>query len=370
MSLSPTVAVQPPKLLDQVRNHLRLKHYSYSTEKSYIYWIRNFIIFHGKKHPKEMGAPEIEVYLTWLAKERKIASSTQNQALNALVFLYKQILKMEPGNFGGAMRARKSNYIPEIIPRETIFSIIEHSTGVYKLMVMILYGCGLRVNELLRLRVKDVDIYHRLVKIYMGKGDKSRTVMLPEAAVPLIEKHLQTIRFRYEEDRKEGYEGVEMPTALERKYPQAATSWGWFWFFPAPGLSLDPRGSIIRRHHLHSSSLQKHLMAISQKLRITVRVTPHSFRHCFATHLLEEGKDISTVQRLLGHSNVKTTMVYLHVLESMGRGVASPLDSMKFRSLNSVRQGSLYAENPVTFRINSTTPATGLIKRRSRIHVY
>ncbi len=327
------------KLLDQVRNLIRCKHYSYSTEKVYVYWIRNFILFNKKKHPKEMGAKEIKAYLTYLAKNRGVAASTQNQALNAIVFLYKKVLRLDPGNFDGALRAKATNYIPQIISREKILDIIDQSSGTYKLMIILLYGCGLRVSELFNLRIKDIDFDLKMVSIFMGKGNKNRTVMLPEFAIPYLNDIIKKNRSIYSADVKRGMEGVEMPNALERKMNLASKEWAWFWLFPAPRYSKDPRSGIIRRHHLHKTSLQKHVYSIRRKLKILSPITPHSFRHCFATHLLEDGKDISTVQRLLGHANIKTTMVYLHVLESRGTGVASPLDSFGFKQIIEKRNG-------------------------------
>jgi len=221
------------KLLDQVRDLIRLKHYAISTERTYIYWIKGYIFFNNKRHPKDMGAEEIKNYLTWLAKDRRVSASTQNQALNAIVFLYKKVLKIEPGDFSSAFRAKKSNYIPEIISRKKILDIIDHSNAIYKLMVILLYGCGLRVSELFRLRVKDIDLEHLMIKIYKSKGGKSRTVMLPECSVDMVKIQLNEIYKIYSADRKNGISGVEMPDRLDKKLPKATYEWGWFWFFPA-----------------------------------------------------------------------------------------------------------------------------------------
>lgn len=315
------------KILDQVRDCIRVKHYSYNTEKIYVYRIKEFILFHNLKHPKDMGANEIKQYLTWLAISRRVSASTQNQALNALVFLYKQILRKDLGDFSGALRAKKSNYVPTIISRKEISLLINNSRGVYRLMLTLLYGCGLRISELFDLRIQNIDIRGRQLRIYESKGNKSRTVMLPEASICLLKKQIAHCRKEWEEDRRLKYNGVETPHAIENKHRKAGESWNWFWLFPAFYQSRDPRSGIKRRHHLHKSTLQKHLKVIREKLQLTTRVTPHCFRHCFATHLLEDGCDINTVQRLLGHVKLQTTMMYLHALESRGARIPSPLDN-------------------------------------------
>lgn len=317
------------KLLDLVREKIRIKHYSYNTERVYIYRIKEFILFNNKKHPKGLGSKEIESYLSWLAIDKQVSASTQNQALNAIVFLYKHVLGQDPGDFTSAHRAKSSNYIPTIISREEISQIINASRGVYRLMIVLLYGCGLRINELFSLRIQDIDIKGKELRIYQSKGKRSRSVMLPEVSIPQLKAQLTHCRKEWQEDRRLNYNGVETPYAISSKNPNAGKSWNWFWLFPAQNLSRDPRTKIVRRHHLHKSTLQKHMKFIREKLQITTRITPHCFRHCFATHLLEDGCDINTVQRLLGHIKIQTTMMYLHTLESRNAKITSPLDNIK-----------------------------------------
>jgi integron integrase len=315
----------PRKLLDQVRDVLRLKHYAYSTEESYVQWIRRFILFHQKRHPKEMGSPEIEQFLTHLAVEGNVAASTQNQALCSLLFLYREVLKQEI-DFVDITWAQKPKNLPTVMTKQEVQTVLQHFSGVYQLVASLLYGSGLRLKEGLRLRVKDIDFSQRSIGVRDAKGFESRVTMLPEQLVEPLQTHLLTVKRRHQQDLERGYGAVELPYALARKYPNADRQWIWQYAFPSDQFSRDPRSGVLRRHHLHESGLQKELKRSLHLAHITKRVTSHTFRHSFATHLLQAGYDIRTVQELLGHKDVKTTMIYTHVLNRGGRGVRSPLD--------------------------------------------
>ncbi|MFS8851643.1 integron integrase [Synechococcus sp. R5-16] len=317
---------RPRKLLEQVSDALRVKHYSYQTEKSYLLWIRRFILFHNKRHPKEMGGEEINAFLTHLAVEGKVAASTQNQALSALLFLYREVLHLELDLDLDAVRAKRSRYLPTVLTPEEVKDIIVHLSGIHRLVVQVLYGSGLRLAEAQQLRVKDVDFNQRQLVIRNSKGMESRLTMLPETLVEPLQEHLLWAKRQHQQDLEQGYGSVYLPFALERKYPNAEREWSWQYVFPAERLSQDPRTGITRRHHLHESGLQRAIKQAVQKTGIPKRVSCHTFRHSFATHLLQNGYDIRTVQELLGHKDVKTTMIYTHVLNKGGRGVRSPLD--------------------------------------------
>lgn len=317
---------RPRKLLEQVSDALRVKHYSYQTEKSYLLWIRRFILFHNKRHPKEMGGEEINAFLTHLAVEGKVAASTQNQALSALLFLYREVLHLELDLDLDAVRAKRSRYLPTVLTPEEVKAIIVHLSGIHRLVVQVLYGSGLRLAEAQQLRVKDVDFNQRQLVIRNSKGMESRLTMLPETLVEPLQEHLLWAKRQHQQDLEQGYGSVYLPFALERKYPNAEREWSWHYVFPAERLSQDPRTGITRRHHLHESGLQRAIKQAVQKTGIPKRVSCHTFRHSFATHLLQNGYDIRTVQELLGHKDVKTTMIYTHVLNKGGRGVRSPLD--------------------------------------------
>ncbi|MFS8779744.1 integron integrase [Synechococcus sp. R55.6] len=317
---------RPRKLLEQVSDALRVKHYSYQTEKSYLLWIRRFILFHNKRHPKEMGGEEINAFLTHLAVEGKVAASTQNQALSALLFLYREVLHLELDLDLDAVRAKRSRYLPTVLTPEEVKAIIVHLSGIHRLVVQVLYGSGLRLAEAQQLRVKDVDFNQRQLVIRNSKGMESRLTMLPETLVEPLQEHLLWAKRQHQQDLEQGYGSVYLPFALERKYPNAEREWSWQYVFPAERLSQDPRTGITRRHHLHESGLQRAIKQAVQKTGIPKRVSCHTFRHSFATHLLQNGYDIRTVQELLGHKDVKTTMIYTHVLNKGGRGVRSPLD--------------------------------------------
>jgi len=317
-----------PKLLDQVRQAIRTRHYSYRTEKAYVHWIKRFIFFHNKRHPVEMGESEIGQFLSSLASDSHVSASTQNQALNAVLFLYHAVLGKEIGYVDGVVRAKRPKRLPVVLTREEVKSILGLLDGLEWIMGMLLYGAGLRLMECLRLRVKDVDFSRNEIRVRSGKGDKDRVTMLPAAVKEPLLRHLELVRKQYEVDVKNGFSGVFLPYALERKYPNAARQWGWQWLFPASKLYVDPQSGKIRRHHLHESVLQKAVKKAVQRAGIAKPASCHSFRHSFATELLETGYDIRTVQELLGHTDVTTTMIYTHVLNKGGRGVSSPADRL------------------------------------------
>ncbi len=318
---------QPPRLLDQVRDLLRIKHYALRTEEAYLDWIRRFILFHNKRHPRDMGMPEIRAFLAHLATEEHVAASTQTQALSALLFLYREVLQQPIDAIDlQSIRAQKPKRLPTVLTKSEVQRVLAHLTGTYLLMARLLYGSGLRLMECLRLRVKDVDFEMRHIIVRDGKGGQDRVTLLPEIVIPALRDHLTHARTLHEQDLAQGYGCVYLPDALERKYPNACTEWGWQYVFPADNLSKDPRSGILRRHHIHESSLQKAVRAAAKVAGLTKPVSPHTFRHSFATHLLESGYDIRTVQELLGHKDVKTTMIYTHVLNRGPLGVRSPLD--------------------------------------------
>jgi integron integrase len=321
-------APRPKKLLDQVRHIIRLKHYSIRTEQAYVDWIKRYILFHHKRHPRDMGVPEIEAFLTHLAVERNVAASTQNQALCALLFLYKEVLDQDlPGNID-AVRAKKPKRLPTTLTREETTSVLDFLSGAHRLMAQLLYGSGLRLMECVRLRVKDLDLARLEILVRDGKGEKDRVTMLPRSLVRPLQDHLRYVRRLHERDIAAGFGRVYLPYALERKYPNASREWSWQYVFPASRRSIDPRSGLERRHHIAESSLQKAVRLAAQRAGIPKPVGGHTFRHSFATHLLEAGYDIRTVQELLGHKDVKTTMIYTHVLNRGGLAVRSPLDGI------------------------------------------
>jgi integron integrase len=318
---------QEPRLLEQVRATLRRKHYSYHTEKRYLNWIRRFIRFHGLKHPRNMGKTEIDAFLTHLAVDQNVAAATQNQALNALVFLYKTVLD-QPFDFPlNAVRAKRPKRLPTVLSREEALTVLSFLTGTNQLIGNLLYGSGLRVSECIRLRVKDLDFQLKHLIVRDGKGAKDRLTVLPESQIPRLKLHLLRVKRLHENDLEQGLGTVYLPTALERKYPQANKEWIWQYVFPATRISLDPRSGTSRRHHISTSTIQKAVRKASRHADLQKRVTCHTFRHSFATHLLEDGYDIRTVQELLGHKDVRTTMVYTHVLDRGPLAVRSPLDN-------------------------------------------
>ncbi len=321
-------APHAPMLLEVVHERIRAKHYSKRTEQSYTNWIKRFVHFYHKRHPRDMGAPEVEAFLTDLAVTGNVSAATQTQALSALLFLYKEVLGMDVPWMGGIVRAKPSIRVPTVLSVNEVHRLFACLDGVYSLMARLIYGTGLRLMECVRLRVKDVDFDRHEILVREGKGGKDRVTMLPQALVQPLQEHLQKVRALFEMDRKNGVPGVEMPDAVGRKYPKADMSWGWFWVFPASNLSGDPETGIHRRHHIYEQNLQRAIRIGVRKAGIAKPATTHTLRHSFATHLLESGYDIRTVQELLGHSDVSTTMIYTHVLNRGGKGVKSPLDSM------------------------------------------
>lgn len=318
----------PPKLLDQVRQAIRVRHYSLRTEEAYVGWIKRFIFFHNKRHPREMSGKEVQQFLSHLAVNENVAASTQNQCLCALVFLYKQVLKIDLPEFDEIVWAKKPKKLPVVFSKGEVKAVLDQLSGTYWLAASLLYGAGLRLVECLRLRVKDIDFTYNVITIHDAKGQKDRRTVLPAIAREPLENHLKQIKKIYLKDRKANLPGVQLPFALEKKYPNAGESWGWFWVFPPANLSIDPRTGIKRRHHLHESVIQRAVKQAIRKAQIHKHAGCHTLRHSFATHLLEDGYDIRTVQELLGHSDVKTTMIYTHVLNNKGMGVISPADRL------------------------------------------
>jgi integron integrase len=320
-------AVDPlAALLDQAREALRVKHYAYSTEQSYLDWIKRFIRYHNQRHPSELGGAAVAAFLTHLAVEAHVSASTQNQALAALLFLYREVICQELAYPIDTVRAKKSQHLPAVLTKEEVRRVIAQLSGIYQLQARLLYGSGLRLLECLRLRVKDLDFDRRAIIVRDTKGDQDRVTMLPDSVVEPLREHLQQVWRLHEADLAKGYGAVYLPDALARKYPNASHEWIWQYVFPSDQLSADPRSGEIRRHHLDESGLQRAVRAAARTAGLDKRVTCHTFRHSFATHLLENHYDIRTVQELLGHKDVKTTMIYTHVLQRGGLAVRSPLD--------------------------------------------
>jgi len=313
-------------LEEKMRNALRLRHRSLSTEKTYLIWLRGFKGFIGQKDPHQLEGRNLQDFLSHLAVEKRVSSSTQNQALNALVFLYRHVLEKDIDQELSAVRAKQRRHLPVVLTQKEIQSIFDQLSGTLKLMAMLIYGGGLRLQECLQLRVKDIDIEQNILIVRSGKGDKDRRAILAEAIKDNLIKHLSEIRSVYDQDRKDEITGVWLPGALEKKYPNAGKEWGWFWLFPSKSLSIDPRSNIVRRHHVHPTLLQKAFKVAVGKAGITKQASVHTLRHSFATHLLEQGYDIRTIQELLGHRNLQTTMIYTHVASKNILGVRSPLD--------------------------------------------
>ncbi len=317
------------ELLNQIRQRVRAQHLSRSTEKCYSSWIKRYIFFHQKRHPKEMAEPEVNAFLTHLAVDRHVSASTQTQALCALVFLYRHVLNKELGELEGLIRAKRTRYLPVVLTCEEVQRVLAAiDDWKDQLLFRLLYGTGMRLREGLRLRVKDVDFSYNQVTVRDGKGRKDRVTMLPETIKPILSRHLETVKALHEEDLAKGHGKVYLPYALARKYPSADGEWGWQFVFPAGNFSRDPRSGVVRRHHQHERKPQRALKRAVRKAGISKPATSHSFRHSFATHLLISGQDIRTVQELLGHKNVKTTEIYTHVLNRGGKGVRSPLDRL------------------------------------------
>ncbi len=319
---------RPRKLLDQVRDVMRLKHYAYRTEVTYSDWIKRFILFHDKRHPRQMGEPEVEAFLTWLAVDKKVSKSTQNQAFNALIFLYRDVLKSPLEGRINAVRSRKKQRLPVVMSKAETQRVLKAMNGSTQLMAKLLYGSGIRLMECIRLRVKDIDFEINEIRVRSGKGDKDRLVPLPESIKPALNMHLERVQLIHEKDLADGHGAVYLPHALKRKYPNAAKEWIWQYVFPSTRLSRDPRTGEIRRHHMDPSSLDRAIKRAVKLAGINKRISSHTFRHSFATHLLQTGTDIRTIQSLLGHNDVSTTMIYTHVLRQGAQGVKSPLDQL------------------------------------------
>jgi integron integrase len=319
---------EAPRLLDRVHEIIRRKHYSIRTEQAYVDWIKRFILYHDKRHPTELGATEVEAFLTWLAVERDVAASTQNQAQCALLFLYREVLGVDLPWLDDVERAKRPIKLPVVLTVDEVVRILERLKGTHCLIGRMMYGTGLRILEALRLRVKDVDFQRREILVRDGKGAKDRITVLPRAVLRPLRVHLEEVRSIHEQDLDEGFGAVWMPYALARRYPAAPREWEWQYVFPADRRSLDPRGGVVRRHHLGDRAFQRAMRQAVQDAGIPKLATPHTLRHSFATHLLESGSDIRTVQELLGHSSASTTMIYTHVLNRGGRDVISPLDRL------------------------------------------
>ncbi len=321
---------QQPKLLDEVRQTLRLHHYSIHTERSYVEWIKKFVRFHVMRSREDLlpAEPKIESFLTDLAINGNVAPATQNQAMNALVFLYKRVLKHSLDGKINAVRAAKKINIPVVMTREEAAAVISLMSGTAQVVAKLLYGSGLRIMEAVRLRVQDIDYQMKQLTVRSGKGDKDRVTTFPTTLEPLIQNHLAGVKTLHQKDSAKGCGEVYLPHALARKYPNAAKEWGWQYIFPARNLSVDPRTGITRRHHVDPSVINKAIKAAVRRAGLTKQISAHTFRHSFATHLLQRGTDIRTIQQLLGHSDVSTTMVYTHILQQGGHGVPSPLDDL------------------------------------------
>lgn len=318
------------RLLEEVRDYMRLKHYSIHTERTYCAWIRKYAQFHNMQSREEMdgGEEKIEQFLTDLAVNQHVAPATQNQAMNALVFLYKRILKQPLNEEINAVRAAKRLNIPVVLTKNEVRQVIDEMSGVPQLVVKILYGSGLRITEAVRLRIHDIDMEMKQLTVRSGKGAKDRVTTFPESVIPELAQHLKRVKLWHERDLAAGYGDVYLPYALERKFKNAGREWGWQYVFPSGNRSTDPRSGKTRRHHIDPSRVNKAIKSAIKKLDIQKRVSAHTFRHSFATHLLEKGIDIRTIQALLGHKSVSTTMIYTHVVQRGGHGVLSPLDDL------------------------------------------
>ncbi len=316
------------QLMNDLRTALRARHYSRRTEQAYCLWVRRYIRFHGLRHPREMGEAEINAFLTHLATEREVSASTQNQALSALLFLYRYVLERSVGDLGGVVRARRPRRLPVVLTRDEVAAVLDYLDGDLRLMASLMYGAGLRLNECLGLRVQDLDFARGEIVVRGGKGDKDRVTVLPQALRPQLRVHLATVKRIHKADLAAGWGAVELPDALARKYPHASTDWRWQWVFPQRRRWRDPRSGHEGRHHLHETVVQRAMKEAVGASGTTKRAGCHTLRHSFATHLLETGYDIRTIQELLGHKDVRTTMVYTHVLNRGGLGVRSPLDGL------------------------------------------
>ncbi len=323
---------KPPRLLDQVRAACRLRHYSLRTEQAYVAWIVRFIRFHGLRHPREMGAAQINAFLTDLAVKGRVSASTQNQAFSALLFLYQKVLETDPGQIQGVVRAKRPRRLPVVLTADEVARVLGQREGTYRLIASLLYGSGLRLMECLRLRVQDVDLERRELLVRHGKGGKDRRTMIPASLFGDLRRQLERIRTLHRRELAQGRGQVLLPDAMDRKAPQATTAWSWQWLFPSARISRDPRSGFRGRHHAQEGPVIRAIHEASLKAGLSKRATAHSFRHSFATPLLEAGYDLRTVQELLGHADVSTTMIYTHVLNRGGKAVQSPLDGLAVRN--------------------------------------
>jgi integron integrase len=324
----PLPPLQSTRLLDQVRERIRYLHYSIRTEQAYLHWVGGFIRFHGLRHPAEMGGPEVEAFLSWLANERHVSAATHRQALSALVFLYQRVIGHDLPWLNEIGRPKERLRLPVVMTADEVARLLGQLPDTHRLLGELLYGTGMRVLEGARLRVKDIDFARRAIVVREGKGAKDRVVMLPESLLQPLRDQLLQAREVWSDDRRAGRAGVHLPDALARKYPRAEASWTWFWVFPQPRLSTDPRTGFVRRHHIQEQSFQRAFKQALGRTGLAKPATPHTLRHSFATQLLQGGYDIRTVQELLGHADVSTTMIYTHVLKVGGGGVRSPLDAL------------------------------------------
>jgi integron integrase len=327
-----TPPLQSTRVLDQLRERIRYMHYSLSTEQVYVYWVRFFIRWSARsgqmRHPRDLGAPDVEAFLSMLATERKVSASTHNQALSAVLFLYREVLGVALPWLDNINRPTQKRRIPSVLTKDEVAGLLAHMDGQTALLARLLYGTGMRLMEGMRLRIKDVDFDRHVIIVREAKGGKDRVVMMPRSLAPALRLQLLAARAQWEADRQAQRGGVETPHALEQKYPKVGHTWGWFWMFPSPTLSIDPRSGVERRHHLYEDRLQRSLKKAVVLAGIHKPVSVHTLRHSFATHLLQSGTDIRTVQELLGHSDVSTTMIYTHVLKVAAGGTASPLDAL------------------------------------------
>lgn len=328
MHAAPPPTPQQPKLLDRLREALRSRHYSRQTEKAYCHWVRRFIFFHNIRHPVEMAEPEINAFLTHLAVNEKVSASTQTQALSALLFLYRHVLDREIGDLGDVIRARKPKRLPVVMTREEVKAVLVHLGGDKWLMANLMYGAGLRLMECLRLRVQDIEFERNEITVRDGKGSQDRRTMLPESLKSPLREHLRKVKAMHERDLGDGWGRVQMPDALNRKYPHAPADWRWQWVFPQENRWKNTKTGEQGRHHVHETIPQRAVKEAVRAAGIIKHVGCHTFRHSFATHLLEAGYDIRTIQELLGHKDVTTTMIYTHVLNKGGHAVRSPVDAL------------------------------------------
>lgn len=350
-----------------MRERMRVAHMSLFTEKNYIRWVRRYIHYHRGRHPREMGATEITEFLSYLATKKQVAASTQNQALNALVFLYKQVLEKDPGVFEGVIRAKEPKFLPEVLTVDEVKAVLNNLKGVQKLIGCLLYGTGMRLTEALKLRVKDLDFERNLIVVRQSKGNKDRVVPFPKFLKNPLQKQLEKAKILHDKDLTDGFGRTNLPNALSRKYPNASAEWKWQYVFPSYKRSTDPRTGKTGRWHLYPTIMQKAVAAAVKRAEIAKKVNCHTFRHSFATHLLESGTDIRTVQVLLGHSDVKTTMIYTHVTSDKGVGTVSPLDRVADELQNGVEEESPENDDKEVTVPEEQVPLSWLSKLRQLI---